>query len=241
MGPLQCTVGGLTNNTSYTFTVTATNAFGTGPASTPSSAATPQAKPAKTSWPGWVDGDGPRRDLPDVFVTTQGQQATVSFPAATAAPEDPVVSYRVSAQPGGASAIGAAPPITVTGLEPGVAYTFMVEAQTASGATSTSGPSGEVVVSASAPGTAGKLDPTDCGARAGANAAVDRGVPVPSEALGLLMLALVVRRPRGGVSSRASRRRARSRARYAASALVIGAVVTLASGALSQSTEAYLC
>lgn len=48
----SCTVTGLTNGTSYTFSVTAANEFGNGVASAPSTAVTPRATPAPTPDPG---------------------------------------------------------------------------------------------------------------------------------------------------------------------------------------------
>jgi hypothetical protein len=55
-GALSCTVTGLANGTAYTFTVRATNALGTGPASAPSAAATPSIPPTASikALPLWV-------------------------------------------------------------------------------------------------------------------------------------------------------------------------------------------
>jgi hypothetical protein len=241
-GPLQCTVMGLTNETMYSFTVTATNATGTGPASAPSSVVTPQAKPHKTGWPGWVDGDGPRRDLPDIFVTTEGEQAAVSFPAASSVPEDPVVGYEVTAQPGGQSASGAGPPITVTGLEPGVAYRFVVQATTAAGATATLGPSEEVLVGDPRSGAGPSADATDCAGTATSRHADLRAPGRAAGSLGLLVLGVGARHRREAVTSRVARRRARAgRARLTALAVTAGGMVALVAALTSQAADLSLC
>ncbi|MDP1848477.1 MAG: fibronectin type III domain-containing protein [Solirubrobacteraceae bacterium] len=122
-GPI--TVGGLTNGTDYTFTVTPRNPIGAGAASAPSEAATPAGVPAAPT---------------GVSATRGDEQATVSF-AAPSANGSPITSYTVTASPGGATATGGAGPLAVTGLSNGTSYTFRVTATNAVGAGAPSAPS----------------------------------------------------------------------------------------------------
>ena len=108
-------VTGLSNGTPYTFTVTATNSAGTGPASTASTPVTPTAAataPAAPTGVGAVAGDG---------------QATVSWTAPSNG-GSPITSYTVTSSPGAIVMNAGASPVTVTGLTDGVAYTFTVTA-----------------------------------------------------------------------------------------------------------------
>jgi hypothetical protein len=123
------TVTGLTNGTAYTFTVTATNSFGTGPASSPSAAVTPGFTPgAPTS----------------VTAVAGNAQATVSFTAPVSDGGAAITSYTVTSSPGGFTATGGASPITVTGLTNGTAYTFTVSATNSAGTGPQSDPSSPV-------------------------------------------------------------------------------------------------
>jgi hypothetical protein len=64
-------VTGLTNGTSYTFTVTATNSAGTGAPSAPSNAVVPL---GGRKVPANPDLDGPRPDVPDAPPVTGPRQ-----------------------------------------------------------------------------------------------------------------------------------------------------------------------
>jgi Fibronectin type III domain len=122
-GQSSVPVTGLTIGTSYTFTVYATNAVGSGPSSAASNAVTPT--PVGTPSPPQVPG-----------AATLDQSAYVScLPPATDG-STPIVSYTVTSSPGGITATGSSCPILVTGLTDGTSYTFTVTATNSAGGTS---------------------------------------------------------------------------------------------------------
>ncbi len=136
-----CEVTGLTNGTSYTFVVTATNVDGAGAASHSSNSVSPSTVP-----------DAPT----DASATAGNQSATVSWTA----PNDEgrsILSYKVIATDvthafnGGQTVTGLANPATVTGLTNGDSYTFSVVASNTDGAGAGSSPSNAVVPTALVP------------------------------------------------------------------------------------------
>ena len=136
-------VTGLNNGTSYIFTVTASNIFGTSASSAPSNAVTPS---VGTSIPA----------APTNIIATRGNaSASVAFTASANA-----TSYTVTSSPSGITATGSASPITVSGLTNGTAYTFTVRATNGSGSSQASASSNVVtpVAPTPPPGTLITLD-----------------------------------------------------------------------------------
>lgn len=70
--------------------------------------------------------------------------ATVTFTAPTWTGGLPITSYTVTSSPGGFTATGAASPLTVTGLQSGVAYTFTVRATNSVGQSAASAASNSI-------------------------------------------------------------------------------------------------
>ena len=130
----------------YTFTVTASNALGVGPASSASgqvATVVAAATHSELSNTGPVDNRTVPGAPTGVVAVAGVEQAVVSF---LAPPDDggaPITGYVVTASPGGATASGTSSPITITGLAPGH-YTFTVTASNPLGFGPTSSASGQV-------------------------------------------------------------------------------------------------
>ena len=129
----SCSISPLTNGTSYTFSVTATNSTGTSAAAT-SAAVTPAGKPDAPTGVNAVSGNG---------------SATVSFVAPTNTGGPAIASYTVTASPDGATCTVSAPATScvVPGLTNGTAYTFTVTANNGLFTSSASTASSSVVPS----------------------------------------------------------------------------------------------
>jgi hypothetical protein len=143
---LSCVVTGLTNGSSYTFTVTATNAVGTGPASAPSPAVTLAAT---------VPGA-----LTVVVGVTGNAEVTLSWLAPASNGGSAITSYTVTSSPGGFTCTTATLSCTVTGLTNGSSYTFTVTATNAVGTGPASAPSPAVTPAATVPGAPTGLSAT---------------------------------------------------------------------------------
>jgi hypothetical protein len=125
-GTLTCTMTGLTNGDSYTFTVTATNSLGTGPASPASNAVVPVATAPSA---------------PTNIVATPGATSVTLSWSAPANGGPSITGYNVydGTTPGGESATAVNTTLitttttTVTGLTGGTTYYFIVKAVNAVG------------------------------------------------------------------------------------------------------------
>ncbi len=160
-GATSAYVTGLQNGVSYTFTVTAENAIGFGPASVASAAITPAAYPGSTV-----------PQPPTGVAATAGiGSATVSW-TQTPASEDggqPITGYLVTSVPGGFTTMAgpSASSVSVSGLSNGVSYTFTVQALNVVGPSVPSAASNAVMIEAFLPGSTAPGVPTGLTAVAG--------------------------------------------------------------------------
>jgi large repetitive protein len=111
-----CVIAGLTNNVEYTFTVTAENKVGVGPASASSAVARPDVKPGAPGAPTLTFGDSKI----DVAWSTPANEGS------------PIIDYDVQISPatgGGQQSVGTQTAYTWGSLQNGTAYTFRVRAR----------------------------------------------------------------------------------------------------------------
>jgi hypothetical protein len=127
-----CTIGGLTNGTSYLLTVVATNSYGQSPAAT-SAPVRPRTVPSAPTNVAAVGGNG---------------QATVTFGAPTSDGGIPIFVYVATATPGGQKCFAGWPgSCTIPNLAGDTPYTITVRAENTAGAGPESSPSNSVTPS----------------------------------------------------------------------------------------------
>lgn len=139
-GSSPITVSGLTNGTSYTFTVHSTNAVGDSVESSASNAVVPSTVPSAPTIGTAIPGD---------------TYAQVAFTAG-ANGGNTVIDYTATASPGGATGTltqSGSGTITVNGLTNGVSYTFTVHARNSNGNSAESSASNSVTPAAWTPYT----------------------------------------------------------------------------------------
>ena len=117
-GTLTATVGGLADGTSYTFTVTALNTIGAGPASAASNSVVPVAIP------------GPPRNVKAV---PGNGSVTLSWDSPISNGSSPITGYAVTPSIGAVMNLGVTTGTTVTGLNDGTTYQYTVAAVNAIG------------------------------------------------------------------------------------------------------------
>jgi trimeric autotransporter adhesin len=130
-------VTGLTNGTSYTFRVIATNAVGNSVASTASAPVIPRTVPGAPTSP---------------IATPGNTQASIAFVAPVSNGGSAITSYTVTSTPGNFTATGPSSPLVVTGLTYGTSYTFKVVATNAAGNSLASVASASITPTATVPG-----------------------------------------------------------------------------------------
>jgi type II secretory pathway pseudopilin PulG len=144
----QCVVDGLTIGDTYTFTVTGTNAAGTGPPSAPSNPVTISSVPGPPAAPS--------------ATYTYGSTATINWSPPPDTGGSPITGYTVVSLPGGSGCTtSGATTCVVTGLVGGQSYTFAVDATNSYG-TGPLSPYSTAINVTSAPGA-----PTNAAATAG--------------------------------------------------------------------------